>query len=469
MITFINNSKNTIYLADIDKYIPVKEGEPQSLSIDDAKKSLLFRKFISDGTFTLESTETSLFERNLMRIQQAFSNTSPEPEGPQPPKIRPAPTGELEVNMRGSFYEAGGYAKTNRNLAVGLLVNGVKIGLDPLPFMSSGINELESRRIHAMTRPVSRDAIHIDSMIPTFAEPDPDARYNILYTTVESGTIPDSFVESMNRYDEIWTISDFCKGVIKQRVDKPIYVIPNSIDISLYHSEWEPLPVSPKLRSFPFISVFSWSYRKGYDALLRAYLEEFGERDDVSLVLVTRTQVHGAVNQAKKVKQEIRDLVQKYNPRHTPHICLYTGTIAEHKMPALYRACKAFVMFSRGEGFGLPYAEAALCGLPVIATDYSGHTMFLNLRNAEMVDIDGVVKMPEGSTHVDYWDGHEFADLTSEKFIRSARRAMRSVFQRYSQSRLKNMVLKKDVIKRYKIETVSKIAKERLEEIWRGL
>ena len=32
---------------------------------------------------------------------------------------------------------------------------------------------------------------------------------------------------------------------------------------------------------------------------------------------------------------------------------------------------------TRGEGYGLPMIEAAACGLPVLATDWSGHKTFL--------------------------------------------------------------------------------------------
>lgn len=39
---------------------------------------------------------------------------------------------------------------------------------------------------------------------------------------------------------------------------------------------------------------------------------------------------------------------------------------------------KAMVSLTRGEGFGLPILEAASAGLPVIATNWSAHTEFLN-------------------------------------------------------------------------------------------
>jgi glycosyltransferase involved in cell wall biosynthesis len=38
----------------------------------------------------------------------------------------------------------------------------------------------------------------------------------------------------------------------------------------------------------------------------------------------------------------------------------------------------AAISLTHGEGFGLPFIEAAACGLPVMATNWSGHIDFLN-------------------------------------------------------------------------------------------
>ena len=63
-----------------------------------------------------------------------------------------------------------------------------------------------------------------------------------------------------------------------------------------------------------------------------------------------------------------------------PNIYIVHGNMKPKELKTLYNSEKvsALVSLSRGEGFGLTLLEAASCGLPIIATDYSAYKEFLD-------------------------------------------------------------------------------------------
>ena len=459
----INKTCNTIYLSDIDLYIPFTENNPIEISLDNAKKSRIFRQMVISKKLFISSCGSSLFEKNLLKLQDKDL-----PIKKQVQQEFPEPTGELEVRVSGHFYESSGYAKANRNLVFGLAYHKVKVGIAPEIPVGTLLTEITAKKLSVLRKPVSKKAIQIDSAIPTFGKKKENCSYNIILTTIESITIPDIFVEKLNYYDEIWVPSNFCKEVLSKRIDKPIFVLPNSIDINLYKESVAPYTFNPPLNKFVFFSVFGWNYRKGYDILLRSYLEEFDYRDDVTLLLMTR-QATQLSSKNRKIKNEVQSYIGKYCPTGSPHIMMYNSLLPEYKMPSLYRACDAFVLFTRGEGFGYPYCEASLCGLPVIGTNCSGQSMFLNKDNCCLLEPDQYVKLSKGNTNIHYWDGEEMADLTSDRFIKDTKAAMRDVYENKYKYKERNHLLRSKIINEYNIKTVSKIAKERLEVIWSKL
>ena len=61
----------------------------------------------------------------------------------------------------------------------------------------------------------------------------------------------------------------------------------------------------------------------------------------------------------------------------------------------LYAQSDAFVLPTRGEGWGLPIAEAMSMGLPSIATNFSGPSAFLTAENAHPLPV--ARHLPDGS------------------------------------------------------------------------
>jgi glycosyltransferase involved in cell wall biosynthesis len=450
---FINTTGNSVNLADIDRIIPYLGQQEQELDTDLVKRSQIFQTMVlgSQPRFHITHANEERIEQNLYRLQHKRGNI---PDSKNVPK----------VIFRGHVAGNTGYSKANRNIFLAMARQGLNMCL--LPEQGNGEGQEKTLLDRFVTIP-DPDSILVHSCIPTFGQRT-DARYSILYTTVESASVPSQFIEACHRFDEIWTTSEFCRDVlVNAGLERHIEIVPNSVDSRFYNEKVKPHTFKPPLKDFKFVAVASWNYRKGWDALLKAYLRTFTGDDPVSLLIVTAYQADGEGHRRYKVEKAIQDARAEFaNPAH---IARCGFSIPENEMPRVYRACDAFVLPSRGEGFGLPYMEASLCGLPVIATNHSGHTMFLNKENAYLVDIDRLAVVGDGKTRVHYWDGQLFPELSDDSVINDIGRLMRYVYENKEIAVQKNRILQEEILAQYSCDIAGAIARNRLEEIWKQL
>ena len=102
------------------------------------------------------------------------------------------------------------------------------------------------------------------------------------------------------------------------------------------------------------------------------------EREDIGIVIKTNlgkgTEIDRqlCINTFNQMKAAI-------NTKYKNKIYLVHGSMTNQEIASLYThpQIKCLVSATRGEGFGLPLIEAAASGLPIIATNWSGHLDFL--------------------------------------------------------------------------------------------
>jgi glycosyltransferase involved in cell wall biosynthesis len=156
------------------------------------------------------------------------------------------------------------------------------------------------------------------------------------------------------------------KALLDSGVETPIAVVGTGVD---HIARISAKPVDcPLGRGFRFLHVSSGFPRKGVDVLLRAYAKAFSSADDVTLVLKTFPNIHNTV--ARQLTE-----LRRSDPR-CPDVVLIDEDLPPSQLLDLYQQCHAFVAPSRGEGFGLPLAEAMWFELPVITTEAGGQSDF---------------------------------------------------------------------------------------------
>jgi hypothetical protein len=135
--------------------------------------------------------------------------------------------------------------------------------------------------------------------------------------------------------------------------------------------------------------VFAFQYRKGWDILLRAWWAAFTSADDVALVLKINA------NYTIESEQWIISQLQEFEARNcirgqkdemmqdTAPIHIILERLSPWQMDYLYQSCDTFVLPSRGEAWGRPYAEALYRGKNVIAPCLSGEREMFEVAGYE--------------------------------------------------------------------------------------
>lgn len=351
-------------------------------------------------------------------------------------------------------YDAGGYAKMNRNYMFGLdSKTDTTLKLD-LPKDMSIRKQVEDELVDKLDllrkNTVEEDCVKIFGSTATTLL---WGGYKVLYTMMETEKVHPQYIDKCNTANEVWLPTDWCIEKFKESgLKTKIYKMPIGVDLDTYGEGMKPVTFEGKERDFVFLSVFGWSLRKGYDVLLQAYYEEFSKDDDVSLVICSRFAGKTDKTSKQVIKDEIKRIensVKKPNKPKPP--LLVADVIPEKMMGNLYNSAHAYICISRGEGFGMPFCEASICGLPVIASNYSGQKDFLNSNNSFLVEPEGVAVNPGAEWVSFYYQDMPMANF-GRKSIDETRAHMRYVYENYALAKEKNKKLQKFIRENYNWE-----------------
>jgi len=128
---------------------------------------------------------------------------------------------------------------------------------------------------------------------------------------------------------------------------------------------------------FNFLCVAQAGPRKNLFNTIKWFIEEFHD-DEVGLVLKTNI-AKNCLMDREKILADIEGFLSNQYKNRKCNLYLLHGDMTDEEMHSLYKHSKiqSLVLFSHGEGFGLPLFEAAYSGLPVVTVGWSGHLDFL--------------------------------------------------------------------------------------------
>jgi len=121
--------------------------------------------------------------------------------------------------------------------------------------------------------------------------------------------------------------------------------------------------MQPGKEPFRWLSIFDWSLRKGHDLLLEAFAKSF-VHGEAELLIKTSPKPGQQVD----LQTACERIVKAAADGSAPEVRVIGSILGQDEMCQLYAEADAFVLPSRGEGWGRPVQEAMLMELPVLVT-----------------------------------------------------------------------------------------------------
>ena len=236
----------------------------------------------------------------------------------------------------------------------------------------------------------------------------PIGKYNIGFTAgIESTVCAPDWIEGLNRMDVTFVSSKHSKDVFEQvnfekkdqntkqtiakiSLQKPVEVLFEGVDIETYRplkdNEKPSINLSDIKESFAFLHCGMWlpgdigEDRKNIGMMLKVFYETFKNKAKKPALLLKVSQGTSSYMGRDAILKKIEAVKKTVKSNNIPSVYLLNGDLTDKEMNELYNhpKVKAMVSLTKGEGFGRPLLEFTTSQKPLLTTNWSGHTDFLN-------------------------------------------------------------------------------------------
>jgi glycosyltransferase involved in cell wall biosynthesis len=237
----------------------------------------------------------------------------------------------------------------------------------------------------------------------------PVGKYNIGITAgVETDLCSGEWIEGCNRMNLVLVPSKHAKDVFlntkyekrdkntnqpvgQVEVTVPIEVLHEGIRLDIYDKN---APIEESIQTklnnitedFCYLFVGHWlkgdfgEDRKDISGLIMTFIEAFGDTENPPALILKTSGGSFSITDRSRTIEKINLIKKMTKKTKLPNIYLLYGDLTDKEMNSLYNhdKVKAFVSFTKGEGYGRPIAEFISTGKPVLVSGWSGHVDFVN-------------------------------------------------------------------------------------------
>lgn len=395
-----------------------------------------------------------------------------------------------ELVFCGPVTTMSGYGSHARDLLLSLIemdkfnISVISINWGHTPMNALDSNNPDHKKILDLIRTTplqSQPDVWMQCTIPN--EFQPVGKYNIGITAgIETDVCSGEFIEGCNRMDLIIVPSKHAKwvfdntqyekrdkvtnqpiGVVK--LEKPVEVLHEGVRLDIYNKSAEQLSsVTNELdkikEKFAFLFVGHWMKgdfgqdRKDVSGLIFTFMETFGDTSNPPALVLKSSSGTFSITDRSRLIEKINLIKSMSKKKNLPNVYLLHGELTDEEMNSLYNhpKVKAFVSFTKGEGYGRPIAEFMTTGKPVIVPAWSGHVDFVDekfntLLKGKLTEVhksavwEGVINAGSNWFSVDYQNASKVLDKVYKNYttqLASSKLALSSIERRWSFDAMKN-------------------------------
>ena len=293
---------------------------------------------------------------------------------------------------------------------------------------------------------------------------------NIGYTAgIETNKAAPQWISACNdKVQKVITISEHSKKVLEQTKynistqegteikDWGITIPVEYVDYPVRSHEPEALDIEFSTAK-NFLAVSQWGPRKNFENMIKWFVEEYRDEEDVGLVLKTNC-ASDSVLDRMQTQHRLGTVLHAFGDRKCK-IHLIHGELTPGQLTWLYThpTMKAMINIAHGEGFGIPMLEAASLGLPLVTITWSGQMDFICKKNKKGKKVPYIARVDYDIAPVQdevVWDGV----ITKESMWAFAREASYKKAIREILTKEKHYKTKAEQLQKHVLETFTKEA-----------
>jgi len=221
----------------------------------------------------------------------------------------------------------------------------------------------------------------------------------------------------MESCDEIIVSSGWAKWIVQRETSlapDEIHVVPLGVDRTIFNEHKNIIPINKKQNDKPyvFLNVGKIELRKSSDIIIECFNDTFETTDNVELWMMWESP-------HPKIQEQLPEWkIMVENSKLADKIKLLPYVQTQQEVAAVMKESDCGVFPAKAEAWNLELLEMMSCGKHVIATDFSGHTEFVNEGNALLIQIDEMEPAFDGVWfHGDVGNWAKFDDSQKEQLI----------------------------------------------------